>query len=84
MLVPDGRMPALGDSSHLRSAPGENSALPLVLWEEGLLPPQGEKTMQAPAKGLLLAGLRGTTPPEQDLHSAGPFKTSGLESQLRT
>ena len=48
-------------SSDYRGTLEENSPLPGVLWEEGLLPPPGQKTLQVPAKGLLSAGQRGYT-----------------------
>lgn len=38
----------------------ENIPLPRVLLEECILPSQGQKTLQAPAKGLSSAGDRGT------------------------
>ena len=37
--------------SDLRRTLGKNSPIPGVLWEERLLPPQGQKTLQVPAKG---------------------------------
>ena len=53
---------AQGHGSDLRGTLGEYSPLPRVVWEEGLLPPQGQKTLQVPAKGILLAGLSGAIP----------------------
>ena len=72
--------------SDLRGALGESSPLSQVLWEAGLLPtpfPQGQKTLQAPARGLLSAGQTDTIP-ELGLCGAGSFKTSEFESQLST
>ena len=50
--------------SDLQGALGENSSLPGVLLEEGLLPPQRQKTLQVLAKGLSSAGWRSSTPEE--------------------
>ena len=47
------------------------------------MPPQGQKTLRVPAKGLLSAGWRGTIP-EQGLHGVGAFKIESFESQLST
>ena len=47
--------------SNLWAALGEKSPLPRVLLEEGLLPPQGQKTLQFPVKGLSLAEDRGAS-----------------------
>ena len=41
--------------------------------------PKGQKMLQVPAEGLLSAGLSGATP-ERGTCSAGPLKTSGLNS----
>ena len=43
-----GRRLALWCGIDLRGTLGENSPFPRVLWE-GLLPPQGQKTLQVPA-----------------------------------
>ena len=59
---------------------GKNNPLPGVLLEEGLLPRQGQKTLQVPAKCLSPAGWRRG----EDLCCAVSFKTSGFESLLRT
>ena len=60
----------------------ETSLLLGVLLGEGLLPPQGQKTLQVPAKAFHQQGeeallwKRGVDP-----HCAGSFKTLGVESQ---
>ena len=61
----------------ISGALGENSPLPLVLWEEGSFPSQGQKTLQVPA---ISAGWSGATP-ETGLCDTGSFKTLGFESQ---
>ena len=45
--------PAPGLGSDLGGTLGASSSLPSVLWEEGILPIQGQKTLQVPARGPL-------------------------------
>ena len=76
------REPAPGRGSDLSGRhKAENSPLPQGLWEEGLLPPQEQKTMQEPARGPLSAGQSGATL-EPGLCDAGSHKASGFESHL--
>ena len=58
----------------------ESSPLPLVLWEEGILSLQGQKTLQVPAGHPLSSGWWHY--PRTGACRAGSFKTSGFESQL--
>ena len=73
---------ALEHGRDLRGTLDDNRPLPRVLWEEGILPLQGQNILQVPARGPLSPGWTGVTP-EPSLCGVGSFKTRSFESQLR-
>ena len=61
--------------SNLWGTLGENNPLSGLLLEESLLPPQGQKTLPAPDKGLSTGGDVLLQRRKEDLHGARSFKT---------
>ena len=59
----------------------ERAVPSLHMERRGCIAPQGQKTLQSPAKGSLSSGRSGVTP-ERGAPWVGSLKTSGFESQL--